>query len=91
MDKIVKNNEFIESKREEVEFSPSNKAELNKFLIDLDWKLTPLGKYVSIEREIREERQKMLLAALEEEGDNEDDEEDEEEVEEEEEESSDEE
>ena len=85
LDKIVKNNEFIESKREEVEFSPSNKAELNKFLIDLDWKLTPLGKYVSIEREIREERQKMLLAALEEEGDNEDDEEDEEEVEEEEE------
>ena len=84
LDKIVKNNEFIESKREEVEFSPSNKAELNKFLIDLDWKLTPLGKYVSIEREIREERQKMLLAALEEEGDNEDDEEDEEEVEEEE-------
>ena len=91
LDKIVKNNEFIESKREEVEFSPSNKAELNKFLIDLDWKLTPLGKYVSIEREIREERQKMLLAALEEEGENEDDEEDEEEVEEEEEESSDEE
>ena len=92
LDKIVKNNEFIESKREEVEFSPSNKAELNKFLIDLDWKLTPLGKYVSIEREIREERQKMLLAALEEEGDNEDAEEDEEEeVEEEEEESSDEE
>lgn len=85
LDKIVKNNEFIESKREEVEFSPSNKAELNKFLIDLDWKLTPLGKYVSIEREIREERQKMLLAALEEEGDNEDVEEDEEEVEEEEE------
>lgn len=85
LDKIVKNNEFIESKREEVEFSPSNKAELNKFLIDLDWKLTPLGKYVSIEREIREERQKMLLAALEEEGENEDDEEDEEEVEEEEE------
>ncbi|GMM41766.1 mRNA-binding ribosome synthesis protein [Hanseniaspora uvarum] len=79
LDKIVKNNEFIESKREEVEFSPSNKAELNKFLIDLDWKLTPLGKYVSIEREIREERQKMLLAALEEEGDNEDVEEDEEE------------
>ena len=91
LDKIVKNNEFIESKREEVEFSPSNKAELNKFLIDLDWKLTPLGKYVSIEREIREERQKMLLAALEEEGDNEDAEEDEEEEVEEEEESSDEE
>ena len=91
LDKIVKNNEFIESKREEVEFSPSNKAELNKFLIDLDWKLTPLGKYVSIEREIREERQKMLLAALEEEGDNEDVEEDEEEEVEEEEESSDEE
>ncbi|KAL6927760.1 hypothetical protein ACO0SA_004383 [Hanseniaspora valbyensis] len=65
LDKIVKNNEFIESKREDVEFSPSNKTELVKFLSDLDWKLTPLGKYVAIEREIREEREKMILESLE--------------------------
>ncbi|XBW36480.1 hypothetical protein QEN19_002058 [Hanseniaspora menglaensis] len=67
LDKIVKNNEFIEAKREDVEFSPSNKTELLKFLSDLDWKMTPLGKFVAIEREIREEREKMILESLEEE------------------------
>lgn len=91
LEKIIKNNEFIESKREDVEFSPSNKAELNKFLVDLDWKLTPLGKYVAIEREIREERQKMLLEALEDEEDDVADEDDEEVEEEDDDESSDEE
>lgn len=79
LDKIVKNNEFIESKRENVEFSPSNTVEINKFLIDLDWKATPLGKYVAIERQIREEREKLLLESLEdEENDEQDDDEDEE-------------
>lgn len=91
LEKIIKNNEFIEGKREDVEFSPSNKAELNKFLVDVDWKTTPLGKYVSIEREIREERQKMLLAALEEDNDVEEDEEEEQEEEQDDDESSDEE
>lgn len=70
LEKIVKNNEFIENKREEVEFSPSNKTELVKFLIDVDWKTTPLGKYVAIEREIRAERDKLILESLEEEDNN---------------------
>lgn len=65
VEKLNTNSTFITQKRSNVEFGPTNKSEVNLFLNDLDWSKTPLGQYVVVQRQIREERRRILQEALE--------------------------
>ncbi|CCD24973.1 mRNA-binding ribosome synthesis protein NOC2 NDAI_0E01570 [Naumovozyma dairenensis CBS 421] len=67
VEKLNQNSTFIQTKRSEVEFSPSNNTEVNRFLNDLPWEKTPLGAYVFVQREVKEEKAKLLRESLEEE------------------------
>ncbi|MCJ1309613.1 Nucleolar Complex 2 protein [Agyrium rufum] len=58
--KINANAAFIEEKRRKVTFAPSNRAEVDNFLKDLDWEDTPIGAYVAGQRKSKEERERIL-------------------------------
>ncbi|CCK68013.1 mRNA-binding ribosome synthesis protein NOC2 KNAG_0A03260 [Huiozyma naganishii CBS 8797] len=66
VEKLHQNISFIEDKRAHVDFSPSNKTEVNRFLNDVPWQKTPLGSYVSVQREVKEEKAKLIRESLEE-------------------------
>lgn len=63
--KLNANAKFIEEKRSNVEYGPSNRQEVSKFLQDLDWDKTPLGAYVKTEREVKAAREKLLRESME--------------------------
>ncbi|GCF00835.1 nucleolar Complex 2 protein [Zygosaccharomyces mellis] len=67
VEKLNQNSSYIEQKRSKVEFSPSNKVEVARFLSDVPWEKTPLGAYVVVQREVKEEKAKILRESLEEE------------------------
>ncbi|ODV98627.1 hypothetical protein PACTADRAFT_48347 [Pachysolen tannophilus NRRL Y-2460] len=60
IEKLNANSKFITEKRSHVEFGPNNRAEVNRFLSDLNWQDTPLGKYVVVQREVKEEKNRIL-------------------------------
>ncbi|KAH3672836.1 hypothetical protein WICMUC_004058 [Wickerhamomyces mucosus] len=62
--KLNQNSEFVLKKRSNVEFSPANRTEVNKFLIDLEWTKTPFGAYVVVQREVKEEKARILRESL---------------------------
>jgi nucleolar complex protein 2 len=64
VEKLNQNSEFIQQKRANVEFSPSNRSAVNKFLIDLEWEKTPLGAYIVVQREVKEEKDRILRESL---------------------------
>ena len=66
IEKLNQNAQYIEEKRSDVDFSPSNKTEVNKFLNDITWEKTPLGAYVVVQREVKEERARLMRESLEE-------------------------
>lgn len=66
VEKLNQNAKYIEEKRSDVDFSPSNKTEVNKFLNDIPWEKTPLGAYVVVQREVKEEKAKLMRESLEE-------------------------
>lgn len=66
VEKLTQNSKFIEQKRSKVDFSPNNKIEVARFLNDIPWEKTPLGAYVVVQREVKEERRKLLRESLEE-------------------------
>lgn len=57
---------LIEDKRSKIDFGPNNKTEVARFLNELPWEKTPLGAYVVVQREVREEKNKLLRESLEE-------------------------
>jgi len=65
--KLEANSKFIEEKRSRIDFAPSNKAEVEKFLKETEWEVTPLGAYVVSQRKVRGEKRKMLEESLKEE------------------------
>lgn len=67
VEKLDQNSNFIQKSRANVEFSPTLRTEVNRFLNDTPWSKTPLGSYVTVQREIKEERAKLLRESLEEE------------------------
>ena len=67
IEKIQQNSKFIENKRSEIDFSPNNKTEVNRFLNEISWEKTPLGAYVVVQREVRDEKAKLMRESLEEE------------------------
>jgi nucleolar complex protein 2 len=64
LEKLNANAAFITSKRSNVEYGPTNKAEVQLFLKDLDWEKTPLGQYVVVQRQMKEEKLRILREAL---------------------------
>lgn len=67
VEKLDQNSSFILKARANVEFSPTQRTEVNRFLNDTPWEKTPLGSYVTVQREIKEERARILRESLEEE------------------------
>ncbi|SCU85119.1 LAMI_0C10198g1_1 [Lachancea mirantina] len=65
--KLNQNSEFVASHRAKVDFGPTNRAEVARFLNDVSWNKTPLGSYVAIQREVKEERARILKESLQEE------------------------
>jgi len=65
--KIETNAKFIEEKRAKVDFTPSDRAQVDAFLKDLEWEKTPLGAFVVGQRKLRAERHKMMEQARKEE------------------------
>jgi nucleolar complex protein 2 len=65
--KLEANSKFIEEKRSRIDFAPSKKAEVEKFLKETEWEVTPLGAYVVSQRKVRGEKRKMLEESLKEE------------------------
>lgn len=55
---------YITTKRSNIEYGPSNKAEVKNFLKDVSWESTPLGQYVVVQRKAKEERVKLLKEAI---------------------------
>lgn len=58
--KLELNSSFIESKRREVRFGPTDREEVDNFLRDLPREDTPLGGFVLGERRRKEERETVL-------------------------------
>lgn len=67
VEKLNDNSKFISAKRSKVEYGPSNKSEVQMFLNDFEWTKTPLGQYVVIQRQAKEEKLRLLREAEEEE------------------------
>ena len=58
--KLELNSSFIEGKRKDVKFGPTDREEVDGFLRDLPWEDTPLGGFVIGERKRKEEKEKVL-------------------------------
>lgn len=60
LDKIDANAKFVEAKRANIDFGPTNRDQVNNFLKDLDWQKTPLGAFVVVQRQVRAEKLAIL-------------------------------
>ncbi|KAG7662645.1 NOC2 [[Candida] subhashii] len=67
VEKLNANATFIAGKRSNVEYGPSNKTEVQLFLKDFEWEKTPLGQYIVVQRQAKEEKLRILRETLEEE------------------------
>lgn len=66
--KLEMNSAFVEGRRRDVKFGPTERDEVEGFLRDLSWEDTPLGGFVVGERRRKEEREKVLREGRKEEG-----------------------
>lgn len=64
VEKLNANAAYITSKRADVQYGPSNKAEVQAFLKEVSWESTPIGQYVVVHRRIKEDRVKLLKEAI---------------------------
>lgn len=64
LEKLKQNSDFIIHKRSEIDFGPTNRAQVERFLIDLPWNKTPLGSYVQVHREVKEEKARIIRESL---------------------------
>jgi nucleolar complex protein 2 len=58
--KLEANSKWIEERRAKVTFAPSDRAEVEGFLKDVEWEKTPLGAFVVVQRKLRDERAKSV-------------------------------
>ncbi|EEP78048.1 conserved hypothetical protein [Uncinocarpus reesii 1704] len=58
--KLEANSRWIEERRSKVTFTPKDRAEVERFLKDVEWESTPLGAFVKTQRAQRTERAKLL-------------------------------
>ncbi|AJT72122.1 Noc2p [Saccharomyces cerevisiae YJM195] len=66
VEKLNQNSTFIQEKRSDVEFGPTKKSEVSRFLNDVAWNKTPLGAYVAVQREVKEEKARLMRESMEE-------------------------
>ena len=66
--KLELNSSFIEGKRRDVRFGPTDREEVDAFLRDLPWEETPLGGFVVGERKRKAEKEKLLKESRRDEG-----------------------
>jgi nucleolar complex protein 2 len=64
VEKLNSNAVFVAGKRTNVEYGPSNKTEVQLFLKDFDWEKTPLGQYIVVQRQAKEEKLRILRESL---------------------------
>src|SRR5699024_3420696 len=57
VEKLEQNAKLIEQQRSNVEFGPSQKEQVAAFMKDYDWKKTPLGAFVVVQREVKAEKE----------------------------------
>ncbi|CCE61956.1 hypothetical protein TPHA_0B02840 [Tetrapisispora phaffii CBS 4417] len=65
LDKIKANVTYIEKRRSTADFSVSEVNEVANFLNEVSWENTPLGSYIVIQREIKEEKSRLQRESLE--------------------------
>lgn len=65
VEKLDQNAKYIEQHRNSVTFGPLNRAEVDAFLKNEPWEKTPLGAYVVVQREIKEEKLRILRESME--------------------------
>jgi nucleolar complex protein 2 len=58
--KVEANSKWIEEGRANVKFAPSDRAEVEAFLKDVEWEKMPLGAFVVGQRKMRDERAKLV-------------------------------
>jgi nucleolar complex protein 2 len=61
--KLEANCKWIEQKRAKVDYAPSSRQQVEKFLADVAWTSTPLGAFVATQRKLKEQRDKLLAEA----------------------------
>ncbi|EDO17179.1 hypothetical protein Kpol_1072p49 [Vanderwaltozyma polyspora DSM 70294] len=67
VEKLTKNSDYIDEQRSTADFSPIQREEVMNFLREVTWSKTPLGSYVTVQREVKEERARLMRESLEEE------------------------
>ena len=67
VEKITNNSDYIEQRRADADFNPSDKQQVANFLKSLPWEETPLGSYLVVQREVRDEKVRLIRESLEEE------------------------
>lgn len=65
VEKLDENSKFILQKRNKCDFGPTNREQVDAFLKELEWQKTPLGAFVAIQREIREEKLRIMRQNIE--------------------------
>ncbi|KAI9872166.1 MAG: Nucleolar Complex 2 protein, partial [Pleopsidium flavum] len=58
--KLDSNSRWIEQRRAKIDFAPSDRAQVDAFLKDVQWESSPLGAFVVGMRKAREERERVL-------------------------------
>lgn len=58
--KLDANARFVEARRANVEFAPTDRTGVQGFLRELEWEKTPLGAFISGQRKIKQEKAKVL-------------------------------
>lgn len=58
--KVEANARWIEERRVSVTYTPRNRTEVETFLKDVSWEVTPLGAFVKTQRKLREEKAAIL-------------------------------
>lgn len=64
VEKLNSNADFISKKRSNVDYGPLNKREVQLFLKDVEWENTPLGKYVVVQRQAKESKQRAIRESI---------------------------
>ncbi|CAG8455292.1 10089_t:CDS:10 [Paraglomus occultum] len=59
VEKFEQNAKYIQQKRQHVEFSPNNRAQVKTFLKDSSPEETPLGAYIQSVRKLKEQRKQL--------------------------------
>lgn len=64
VDKLEANAQWIEQRREQVEFAPAKRDKVDRFLAGDDGAKTPMGTHVKLQRKLREQKKAQMERAM---------------------------